>query len=137
MRSLSIVGLILSAFLLDAYTVIASPPATAAEHTVTEQDNGRQIRVARGDIVTVRLGSQLGTGYGWEVTRGPGRRLRQTDKSPKIELNRSSGPGASETEVFRFEARRTGRVYLELRYLRPRQKHNLALKSFHVVIVIR
>jgi predicted secreted protein len=135
MRSLSIIGLIFSAIFLEVCAATSSPPGLPTEHTVTESDTGKEIRVAPGDIITVRLGSQLGTGYGWEVTRGPGRRLQQPEKRPKIESNRGASPGASEIEVFRFVARRPGRVYLELRYLRPRAK--TALKSFHVLVVIK
>jgi predicted secreted protein len=136
MRSLPIVGLIFSALLLDVVSLTASPSSLPIDQTITEKDNGRELRVAVGDTVTVKLGAQLGTGYGWHVTSGPGSRLQQTDKRPKIESN-SNSPGSSELEVFRFTARRPGRVRLELRYSRPREKSAGALKTFHVFIVIR
>jgi inhibitor of cysteine peptidase len=104
---------------------------------VTEDDNGKEIQVARGDTITVRLGAQLGTGYAWYVTSGPGSLLEQSGKRPKIESNRNSAPGSSEVEVFKFIARRGGNVRLELSYRRPADKDSSAQKTFNILINIR
>ena len=130
------VGLIVSAIVLNFINATGAHATAPIDHTVTEENNGREVRVAPGDIVTVKLGAQLGTGYGWQVVSGPGRRLQQIDKRPKIESNKGSVPGNSEVEVFRFAARQAGRVRLELLYLRPREKREAALKTFRIFIVI-
>jgi len=136
MRPLCVASLILSSFLLNCAARNSMPPGTPADHLLTKDDNGKEIQVARGDTVTVRLGSQLGTGYSWYVTSGPGSLLEQTNQRPKIESNRDSAPGSSEVEVFQFIARRSGLVRLEFSYRRP-DKDSAAQKTFRVLINIR
>jgi len=109
---------------------------TTAEHTISEADNGREIKVTRGDIIEVRLPAQLGTGYGWRVTSAASRRFELIDGRPKIESSSNVAPGASETEVFRFVARKAGRARLELRYSRPWEPNKKALKTFYLTVVV-
>lgn len=137
MRPLFVASLIFSSFLLNCVAGNSIPASAPADHTVTEDDNGKEIQVAPGDTLTVRLGAQLGTGYGWDVTSGPGSLLEQTNQRPKIESNRNPKPGSSEIEVFQFTARRRGRVRLGFAYRRPADKESDAQKTFHVLIDIR
>jgi len=129
----------LALFLLCVFTLttLARNASMRAEQTVSDADNGREIKVVRGDTIYVRLPAQLGTGYGWYVTSADSQLLELADKRPKIESNRDARPGASETEIFRFVAKRTGRVRLELRYMRSREPKDKALKTFQVIVVIR
>ena len=136
MRPLCVVSLIFSSFLLNCASGNSIPVSAPTDHTVTEDDNDKEIQVARGDTITVRLGSQLGTGYGWYVTSGPGNLLEQTSQRPKIESNKNSKPGSSEVEVFQFTAKASGRVRLEFSYRRP-DKDSAAQKTFHVFINIQ
>jgi predicted secreted protein len=135
MRPLCVASLIFSSFLLNCVSGNSIPASAPADHRVTEDDNGKEIQVARSDTITVRLGAQLGTGYGWYVTSGPGSLLEQSNPRPKIESNRDAAPGSSEVEVFQFTARGTGRVRLEFSYRRPADKDSR--KTFHVIINIR
>lgn len=136
MRPLFVASLIFSSFLLNCVSGNPIPASAPVDHTVTEDDNGKEIQVARGDTITVRLRAQLGTGYAWYVTSGPGSLLEQSNQRPKIESDRNSGPGSSEVEVFQFTARRSGRVRLEFSYRRP-AKDSAAQKTFHVLINIQ
>ncbi|HSS21393.1 MAG TPA: protease inhibitor I42 family protein [Pyrinomonadaceae bacterium] len=123
------------ALLLNTGAVNSPLAVVPADHTVEIVDNGKEVQLARGDSLNVRLPAQLGTGYGWYVTSGPGRRLQHTNQRPKIETNKDSTPGSSEVEVFQFVARRSGRVSLAFRYGRPR--NTATLKTFHITVVIQ
>ena len=104
--------------------------------TVTEQDEGQTVAVARKGTLVVRLKSQLGTGYGWQVVRNDKRRLKLL-ASPEQENSQGGLPGGGEHQIFRFKALRSGKTLLELGYVRPWEKGKAPLKAFRLEVRVR
>jgi inhibitor of cysteine peptidase len=87
---------------------------------LTGTDNGKQITVKSGDVVTLTLVSNPTTGYSWQVMDIDNAVLVQ-DGEP--EYKQSSGSeglvGAGGTETFHFKAVGSGETTLNLGYMRP------------------
>lgn len=104
--------------------------------TVTEQDEGQTVTIARKGTLVVRLKSQLGTGYGWQVKRNDGRRLKLLGP-PDQESPQGGLPGGEEHQIFRFKALRSGTTLLELHYVRPWEKDARPSKTFRLRVRVR
>lgn len=59
-----------------AYTHPAGMPKSQDTVVVTDTHSGKRISIARGNVLVVRLESQPGTGYGWQVVRSDSTRLK-------------------------------------------------------------
>ena len=103
---------------------------------VTEQNNGQTIAIPLHGTLVVRLKSQLGTGYGWQVLKIEGRRLKLLGE-PELESSPVGRPGEVEHQVFRFKALRTGISTLLLGYVRPWEKKVQPAKTFRLKVRVR
>ncbi len=111
-------------------------PSEGDQVTATEQDDAKTVTITRNNTLVVRLKSQLGTGYGWQVVRNDNRRLGLL--GPPDQENPQGGlPGGGEHQIFRFKALRSGTTLLELRYIRPWEKDARPLRTFRLRIRIR
>jgi len=90
------------------------------EAQATQADNGRQITLQPGEVMTITLESNLTTGYGWQVLKIDNAILVQ-EGDPIYEQSPGSAGlvGAGGTETFRFKAVASGEITLELGYMRP------------------
>lgn len=87
---------------------------------ITDADNGKQITVKPGDVVTVTLVSNPTTGYSWQVMEIDNAILVQEGDPEYKQSPGSEGlVGAGSTETFRFKAVGSGETPLGLGYLRP------------------
>ena len=127
--------------LLGVASIGAPPPratpaaAAAQETTLTESDDGRQIELGRGATLVVKLKAQFGTGYRWMVAANDGRRLQPAGESV-VAGGGADGDSNGETQIFRFQARRSGRVRLVINYVRSWEKEAAPLKTFRLTIKI-
>jgi inhibitor of cysteine peptidase len=98
-------------------------------------DEGREVQVQRGQVLTVTLESNPTTGYSWEwVDAGDGV-LRQVGEAEfKSSSNLVGAPG---TETLRFSAEKAGRTTIKLVYHRPWEKDVEPLETFAVQVVVR
>jgi len=87
---------------------------------VTDADNGQQVTVKSGDVITVTLVSNPTTGYSWQVMEIDNAILIQ-DGDPEYKQSPGSQGlvGAGGTETFRFKVIVTGETNLSLGYMRP------------------
>jgi inhibitor of cysteine peptidase len=87
---------------------------------ITDADNGKQITIKSGDVVTVTLESNPTTGYSWQVIEIDNAVLLQ-DGDPEYKQSPGSEGlvGAGGTETFRFKAIGNGETSLGLGYMRP------------------
>jgi len=87
---------------------------------ITDADNGQQLTVKSGDVVTLTLVSNPTTGYSWQVMEIDNSILIQ-DGEP--EYKQSSGSeglvGAGGAETFRFKVIGNGETTLSMGYMRP------------------
>lgn len=83
-------------------------------------DHGRQIRLAAGQVLAIRLDTNPSTGYLWEVVEVDGQILRQV--GPGVFESRSDLLGAPGTVTLRFQPVGAGQTRLALVYHRPWEK---------------
>ena len=87
---------------------------------VTDADNGKQITVKPGDVMTVTLVSNPTTGYSWQVMEIDNTILIQVGEPEYEQSPGSEGlVGAGGTETFRFKVVGAGKTTLGLGYMRP------------------
>jgi inhibitor of cysteine peptidase len=103
--------------------------------TVTEKDQGHTVQVGRGDTLIVRLAAQLGTGYGWHVSKNDARILQSLGE-PSLERQGEGKPGGVETQVFRFRAAASGKSALTLAYSRPWEKDRPPTKTYGITVEV-
>jgi predicted secreted protein len=103
---------------------------------LTEKDDGRQVSLGVGSILTIRLEAIPGTGYSWQIARNNSETLVPVG-NPEFEPPQSPRPGAIQYQVFRFKVEKAGTSDLVLRYNRPWQKEASALKRFQVKVTAR
>ena len=107
-----------------------------AEQTVvvTDADAGREIVLAAGGALEVRIKAQPSTGFRWVVGQVDASVLAPQGEAVFESLARpSSGPalvGAPETEVLRFRAMAAGQTALTLDYIQPWRKNVPPAKQF-------
>ena len=104
--------------------------------TLTEKDNGTQVQVTHGNIVTVRLEAIPGTGYSWQITENNPVLLKPLGKS-EYEESKSELIGGIEHQIFRFKAVSPGTSLLKLLYYRAWEKGKAPEKSFQITVEIR
>jgi inhibitor of cysteine peptidase len=95
----------------------------------TEKDNGKEITVPKGSTFAVSLEITSGTGYAWNIAKDGAPLLKSIGK-PQIEKPTDSMPGATQRQVFRFQASDSGSANLELRYARPWEKEKPPARTF-------
>jgi predicted secreted protein len=105
------------------------------EVVVTEKDDGKTVAVARDALLVVKLESQLGTGYGWDVEELDTHRLALAGP-PTLEVPDKKLAGQREFQIFKFEPKESGHVVLKLRYVRSWEKPVKPAKTFTVNILI-
>lgn len=88
------------------------------EVQATQAENGRQITLQPGEVMTIALKSNLTTGYSWQVMEIDNAILVQ-DGDPEYKTDGQTIPGAGGTETFHFKATGVGETTLELGYVRP------------------
>jgi inhibitor of cysteine peptidase len=107
--------------------------------TITERDNKGNFQIARGGILTVKLGANPGTGYAWHIVINNPRLLKPIGESvfePKLVDPRKKIVGAPEDQVFGFRAQGKGSNTLSLEYRRIWEKEVAPLKTFSVTVQI-
>ena len=104
---------------------------------ITDADNGKQIAVKSGDLVTLTLVSNPTTGYSWQVMEIDNAILVQ-DGEPEYKQSAGSEGlvGAGGTETFRFKVVGSGETALNLGYMRPWESVQPA-ETFKVQVVVQ
>ena len=134
------VRVFLTAAVLAASTLLSSsttmPSKSDKEVLVTEKDDGKTIVLTRDSILVVKLESQLGTGYVWDIEGIDASRLKLLGK-PTLEMPEKQAPGAREFQIFKFEPKEPGALVLKLRYVRPWEKPLKPTKTFTLKITVK
>jgi predicted secreted protein len=101
--------------------------------TVTEQQNGTEIRLKRNQTLIVELSDQPGTGYGWQVARADGVHIKSLGKS---DVSGEEKPGGVSRQRFQFAAGQPGTTTLELRYARRWEQSKKPAKTYVLKIQV-
>ncbi len=99
-----------------------------------EADNNRELDVAVGTSVTIRLPENPSTGFRWQLNEGAadGLELVANEFEPSTALM----PGAGGLRVFRFVARSAGPAQLELSYAQPWDRVASPERIFRVRLLV-
>ena len=98
---------------------------------ITEKDNDSFVGIAVGDILTLKLEANLGTGNAWHVVANDPDLLELLgepkvepieEDAKKVKKEEALLVGQSERMVFRFKAQRSGINILRMSYFRIHEK---------------
>jgi inhibitor of cysteine peptidase len=118
--------------------LLLSSWATAAQLDLTEQENGKDLWMDRGDLLVFRLPSNPSTGYSWSVAASkPGLLLQQGEAACEIPKSAKGRVGAGGTEVWRFRAVRAGTLTLTFSYARVWEKGVPPVRTLTWPVTIR
>jgi inhibitor of cysteine peptidase len=136
-RQLTRLGCLLLAggtFLAQALGVSAHPLSQqppGEEVVVTAADEGREVQLAAGQVLVVRLQANPSTGYGWQLAEPEAeaivRQIGKGEFEPDSDLL-----GAPATQVLRFESVREGETTLSFEYRRPWKAQAKPSRTFHL-----
>ena len=107
-------------------------PALPTEVRLSANDNGRQIELTEGRLLTLSLEVNPSTGYMWEVEKVDENVLRQ---SGEIEFKQESNLlGAPAKQIIRFQAVAPSQTSLKVVYRRPWEKGMEPAKTFSLQV---
>ena len=124
-----------SQLLLLLVALLLASRANASVVFISQEDNGREFTLDRGDALEISLPATSGTGYTWQAEPVAGGFVRQVGE-PAFTLD-SAMPGASGHQIFHFGIGASGTGTLELRYLRPWKKDAKPAKDFKIMLIVR
>jgi len=118
--------------------LLVSGSAAAARLDLTEQENGKDILLDRGDELVVRLPSNRTTGYSWSLEMtGSGRLEQQGEALYETPRSDRRMMGAGGVEIWKFRALKAGQVSLKFNYRRPWEKDVPPVKTVSWPVTIR
>jgi predicted secreted protein len=103
--------------------------------TVTDSDSGSRVEIKRGEILSVRLAAQLGSGYGWKVVSG--NKALVLKGEPEQISKDDQKPGGADFQTFTFKAEERGEEELKFQYIEAWKKDAKPLKEYTIIVVIR
>ena len=124
-----------SHLLLLLVALLLASRANASVVFISQDDNGREFTLDRGDALEISLPATSGTGYTWQAEPVAGGFVRQVGE-PAFTLD-SAMPGASGHQIFHFGIGASGTGTLEMRYLRPWEKGSKPAKVFKIMFIVR
>jgi len=134
-RVFLIISLLTTLTIIFKVSAASTTPMSNAEVTINDSKNNSQIFIKKGNIFIVKLLTNPGTGYSWQIIKNNPDQLKPLGDSI-LEPLESEAPGASENQVFRFSAQKSGSTMLELHYLRPWEKNIPPLKTYQINLQI-
>ena len=109
--------------------------ASASVVFISQDDNGREFALDRGDALEISLPATSGTGYVWQAEPIAGGFAKQVGQ-PAFTLDNAM-PGATGRQIFHFGIEATGTGALEMLYLRPWEKGSKPAKDFKIMLIVR
>src|SRR5713101_5781223 len=103
--------------------------------TLTDKDTGTTVKLAKGDMLEVKLPMTAGTGYIWQIVKNNPEQLVLQGRSQIVRPDKKI-VGGKQTQLFRFKAEGIGASELEVVYLRPFEKGKPPAKTFSVKVAI-
>jgi predicted secreted protein len=121
--------------LLFAVALLLASRANASMVFISQDDNGREFTLDRGDALEISLPATSGTGYTWQAEPVAGGFVKQVGE-PAFALD-SAMPGASGHQIFHFGIDASGTGTLEIRYMRPWEKGAKPAKVLKIMLIVR
>lgn len=141
-RGLTAGGLVTAALMTSAATVGAvmtgcasTPSVDTSGVVVTAADQGRVVRVATGDRLTVELVGNPSTGRAWELRALPDAAVLVPDGTRWVAMDGADGSDLARMQQLRFVAQGPGRALLVFEYVVPARPSSDA-SSFSVEVEV-
>jgi inhibitor of cysteine peptidase len=109
--------------------------ACASVVFISQDENGREFTLDRGDALEISLPATSGTGYTWQAEPVAGGFVKPVGE-PKFKRD-SAMPGAPGHQIFLFSVQASGTGALEMRYVRPWEKDTPPAKVFKIMLIVR
>jgi len=133
--------LILSLFIVVLSLVILlsiSSCSDTEKYYFTGKNNGENVDLNVGDIINLRLDSNITTGYSWELSETTDTEIISLESSLYENSQENEDiVGAGGAELFSFRAISAGQTDLILEYIRPWEEGMEPADSFTLKITVR
>ena len=128
-------GKLLAALLVAATAGCAATSPAPTHCELTAKDDGRQLRLALGDVFSVELASNPTTGFHWQLADAgsSGVLAPAGDEFHAPDTERCGTPGVQKLS---FRAAAPGETVLKLVYVRPWEKNRPPMRSFQVTVTV-
>lgn len=103
--------------------------------TVTDTDSGTKVEIKAGEVLAVKLGAQLGTGFGWKVVSES--TLLVLKGEPEQLSREDQKPGGPDYQTFKFKAVEKGETELKFQYAEGWKKDTRPLKEFVITVIVK
>jgi len=125
-------------FVMSFFLILALFSGCGTNGTqVTDADNGKEITLKPGEILTVTLESNPTTGYSWQVMEIDEAILSQDGEPQYKQSPGTEGlTGAGGAETFHFKAVSSGKTRLEFGYMRPWESVQPA-ETFSIQVIVQ
>lgn len=97
------------------------------------EDGGREVSIAKGDVIEIRLPENPTTGFRWDMPPADGVEI----VADTYDISSNAAVGAASVRVFRLKAKAAGRVRLELKRHQQWETTGQADLEFSLDILIR
>jgi inhibitor of cysteine peptidase len=103
--------------------------------TVSDADSGTKVEIKAGEVLAVKLGAQLGTGFGWKVVSE--NKLLVLKGEPEQVSREDQKPGGPDYQTFKFKAVEKGETELKFQYVEGWKKDAKPLKEFAITVIVK
>lgn len=117
-------------------TTLLSFACNPSEAEMIVDKCGTEVGLKRGDVLVVRLQSQMTAGYLWANKSAKDGVLNEVGEM-QIERTPSDLDGGSETQVFHFKASNQGQTSLQFAYQHPWSTDKPPLKTCKFTVVVK
>jgi inhibitor of cysteine peptidase len=107
--------------------------SAAHEIVITERQADQTIPAHAGEVVTIKLAAQPGTGYSWQCTSDHPQVAAQ-EGEPELLPEGDAHPGGLKMQVFHLRILGRGTAHIVMKYARPWEKDASPQKTFRVTI---
>ena len=113
--------------------MISSCHSVSPESMITINDTEKTLYINKGKLINITLTSNPTTGYSWETEPYDESLMKfvRSTYSPNSDRIGSNGQ-----RIIEFKALNSGRIVLELFYMRVWEKNKKPIKKFKITIVI-
>jgi predicted secreted protein len=96
---------------------------------IRKDQNGKEIRVRRGDLIQVELPALGSAGYTWHIDNLKAKYIEVISEETKTDVPRSK-TGAPVVEIWRFRVKNEGDVEIKLDYYRTWERKDKSADHF-------
>jgi len=96
--------------------LLAGCTSTSNEVKIGPEENGSQVELQPGQMLSIQLPSNPSTGYGWHIAEIEDSIIRQVGEVEFVDNSEGQVLGAAGLETLRFEALASGEANLVLTY---------------------